>query len=343
MPATLYAALHVAPTASLTQIRRAYRRLALKYHPDSNQDDLPLQQCEAYLKQLSNALEVLSNTRLRALYDRLGADGLVGHSFKDAHVVFNEFFGTANPFAAVLTPGVDNDAMSAMSADRAVLDPARATNGAGSFKRGRNAIVELPLTLEEIFNGCQKRIRVKRQRITGLQPIFETKFLTVQVPPGTVDGTEIRFCNEGDEQPGCLPSDIIFRVQSVPHKVYQRQGNNLVCHKRVPLIQALTQCVLSLKTLDNRTLSVACHQILSPQTQKVLPGEGMPIPPNLDGGSTPGSPSSRSTTLGTTLPSLRAQPKKRGDLIINFDIEFPTKLSQEQKCLLHQALDPSRH
>ena len=262
---TYYAALGLTPAASLAQIQRAYRRLALKYHPDSNTENLPVQQCELLLQQLSNALEALSDKRLRTLYDKRGAEGLESHSFKDAHRVFDEFFGTANPFEAVLPAAGDGPSPAAralaefaavpkstpyrlFAAPATATATASATATAGAttssslssssssslssgFTKGRTAAASLPMTLEELFNGCQRRICIKRKRVRpgGAGFEHETCYLNVHVPPGMPAGTEIRFENAGDEEPGCLPSDIVFRVEERPHPQCVRSGGVFFC------------------------------------------------------------------------------------------------------------------
>ncbi len=162
-------------------------------------------------------------------------------------------------------------------------------------------------------------------------------------------------------------------MQSQPHARFQRRGHDLVCRERVTLLEALTSCVVAVQLLDGRTRSVACHSIISPQSRKVVEGAGMPIPEaearaaeaaasgpgvrigdfnSSSNGSSSGISGNSSSTdgsggggggggatrLGTTLPRIGSQPRRYGDLVIEFDIVFPTSLSQDQKALLHQAL-----
>lgn len=333
LASTHYQALQLKPSATHEQVIAAYRRLSLKYHPESNHDDLPHEHCVALLRQVSNAFEVLTNKRLRTRYDALGVAGIEGYTFKDPQRVFDQFFGTANPFAAVLPSEPTN--VSDHNPESAFQDQAPL-----GVKKGRTAAAALPVSLSELYKGCQKRIKVKRQRVfgsaSGVQQ--EVKYLHVQVPPGTADGTKIRFENEGDEVPGQLPSDIVFEITSVPHPVYERRGNDLVCRKKISLLQALTNCITKVETLDGRMLSLATHTIITPQTRKVVRGEGMPIPAHcaLD------SAQNADRSLGTMLPPLHQQPKRYGDLIIEYDIQFPSHVSQHQKQLLHEALRPSQ-
>lgn len=370
---TYYSALGLQPSATEQQVKRAYRRLSLKHHPDCNQDNLPREQCELLLRQMSNALEVLTDKRLRTLYDKHGAAATDRHVFKDPQRVFDEFFGTANPFEALLPTdaSASSDILSSYHAmsprsgtagtptmttgrnsagkNAGITSPSTTQRPVGSFEKGLTAAATLSLTLEELYTGCEKRIRVKRQRVISMRTEQQTKFLNVRIPPGTLEGTEIRFENEGDEVPGCLPSDIVFRIQAQPHAEFERRRNDLVCRKRISLLQALTQCVVQVTTLDKRVLSVACHSIITPNSRKVVKGEGMPIPAPLASSKT-GSQHSRSKALsprsetkqgsafGTNLPPVHLAPRARGDLVIEFEIAFPTQLDQNQKALLQQAL-----
>ena len=165
------------------------------------------------------------------------------------------------------------------------------------------------MSLEELFAGCTKRIKVTRAR--GGKP--EEKVLEIAVKPGYKAGTSVTFEREGDETPGGPPpADLVFVIAEKPHERFTREGNNLVYKARLSLADALCGSTLSVATLDGRTLSVALTDVVSPGASKTVKGEGMPI--------------SRT-------------PATRGDLIIRFDtVVFPRALSEDKKRALRALL-----
>lgn len=137
------------------------------------------------------------------------------------------------------------------------------------------------------------------------------KILTINVKPGWRAGTKITFPKEGDQGPNNIPADIVFIVKDKPHPVFKRDNDNLIYTATVPLGKALTGCVVDVPTLDGRLISIPINDIVKPGYQKVVPTEGMPI---------------------------SKDPNTRGDLIIQFNIEFPNQLNPEQKRMLKEAL-----
>jgi len=107
-----------------------------------------------------------------------------------------------------------------------------------------------------------------------------------------------------DEAPGQIPADITFTIAEKPHPRFRREGNDLHYTATVPLADALTGCVVNLTTLDDRSLSVPVSNVVSPDSVKVVRGEGMPI---------------------------AKTPQVRGDLRIGFKVQFPKQLTEQQK------------
>ena len=172
---------------------------------------------------------------------------------------------------------------------------------------------QLNCTLEELYSGATKRIRVTRQRLNpdNQSTREEAKVLEIQVRRGWKKGTKITFENEGDEAPGVVPADIVFVIGEKPHPRFTREDNDLVHTARITLLQALTEFTLELNTLDGRTLSIPCNEVIRPNSHKVVRGEGMPLPKN---------------------------PSQRGNLIVKFDIAFPSHISEDKRALLRRAL-----
>jgi len=106
-------------------------------------------------------------------------------------------------------------------------------------------------------------------------------------------------------KPGVIAADIIFVVTDKQHQYFSRDAdNNLLYVAKLNLRDALVGCVVSVPTIDGRVLSIQVNEVIQPGTQKRIPGEGLPIP---------------------------KRNGERGDLIVAFDVAFPTNLSNEQK------------
>jgi DnaJ family protein B protein 4 len=130
------------------------------------------------------------------------------------------------------------------------------------------------------------------------------EILTIEVKPGWKKGTKITFPEKGNEQPNVVAADLVFVIDERPHDVFKRDGNDLIMTQKIPLVDALTGCVVTVNTLDGRILNIPITETVHPGYEKVVPKEGMPI---------------------------AKEPGKRGNLRIKFDIKFPSRLSSDQK------------
>ncbi|XP_071800793.1 dnaJ homolog subfamily B member 13-like [Asterias amurensis] len=309
-----YGILGLTRSAIDADIKKAYRKLSLKYHPDKNQESGAPEK----FKQVSEAYDVLCDPRKKAVYDQFGEEGLKngvpegkmesgawthGYTFHgDANKVFREFFGGDNPFSEFF--------------DESDGDPSMGFGGLrGRGRKKQDASIErdLTLSLEEIFHGCTKKMKISRRVMNedGHTSSIRDKILTITVKKGWREGTRITFPKEGDQGPNNVPADIVFIVRDKPHPRFKRDGNDLVFTARVLLGKALTGCSVEVPTLDGRLLNIPINDIISPGYEKIVPGEGMP---------------------------LSKAPEHKGNLVIRFDIEFPKQLIPEKKHLVKEAL-----
>lgn len=233
--------------------------------------------------------------------------------FQDPNEVFAKFFGTDNPFSVFSSMGFEEDA-GGPSSFRTVFSsmggPMSGMRG-GAARGPRKAPPvkqQLPVSLEDLFTGTTKRLRVTRKLANGTTA---DKVLEVPVKAGWKKGTTITFEKEGDEAPGVIPADIVFVIGEKPHPRFEREGNDLVHTARITLKQALCDHTLTLATLDGRTLSIPCNEVLSPSTVKRVAGEGMPISKG---------------------------PGGKGDLVLKFAITFPTHLDTATRAQLASLL-----
>lgn len=136
--------------------------------------------------------------------------------------------------------------------------------------------------------------------------------LKIRVKPGWKKGTKITFEDKGDEKPGSLPADIIFFVDEKRHPIFKREGDDLQLGVEVPLIEALTGCTITVPLLGGEEMTLSFDEILYPGYVKVIPGQGMPKP---------------------------KQEGKKGDLRLNFLVEFPRELSDDQRSNVKNILN----
>uniref|UniRef100_A0A8C5RLS5 J domain-containing protein n=1 Tax=Laticauda laticaudata TaxID=8630 RepID=A0A8C5RLS5_LATLA len=202
-----YAGLELNRSAKDADIKKAYRKLALKYHPLKNKDP----GAPGKFKQLAEAYDVLSDPVKKAVYDKFAEEGLKGGiplefgidtPWTEGYVfhgnpekVFREFFGGDNPFAEFYT------------AEGAEVNMAfGGLRGRGVKKQDPPIERDLYLSLEDLFFGCTKKIKISRRVMNedGHASTIKDKILTIDVQPGWKPGTKITFKEEGD-QIDCLP------------------------------------------------------------------------------------------------------------------------------------------
>ncbi|XP_013416666.1 dnaJ homolog subfamily B member 13 [Lingula anatina] len=310
-----YSVLGLSRSAADADIKKAYRKLALRYHPEKNFGD---QVAAEKFKHIAEAYDVLSDPRKRATYDQFGEEGLKGgvpqgsgesgawtqgytfHGNPDK--VFRDFFGGDNPFQEFYDR-VDGDMVMGFGG----------LHGRGAKKKDPPIERDLALSLEETFHGCTKKMKISRRVMNedGHTSSIRDKILTITVKKGWLPGTKITFQEEGDQGPNNVPADIVFIVKDKPHPRFRRSGTDLIYTAKIPLGQALTGCTVEVTTLDERILNIPINDIVHPGYTKRVPTEGMPI---------------------------SKDPSQKGDLIIEFNIEFPRQLTPEKKDLIRKAL-----
>ena len=175
---------------------------------------------------------------------------------------------------------------------------------------------EVFVSLEDIAKGVEKKMKISRTVFDEMgNQRNEEKVLTINVKPGWKAGTKVTFAREGDKIPGKVPADIAFIIRDKPHHTYTRDGSNICYKHSLTLKEALCGSVAQIPTLDGKKVGLnLLDEVIKPTTVKRLQGYGLPFP---------------------------KEPSKRGDLVVNFDIKFPEKLSQSSKDILFDVL--SKH
>lgn len=399
MGADYYKLLGISRDAGEDEIKKAYKKMALKWHPDRNAGS---EEASKKFKEISEAFEVLSDKNKRTIYDQVGEEGLKGggpapgagfpgfaggsgfssssgfpggatftftsgpggastggFAPTDPHKMFESFFsqlgggmggmggspmfggmGGSSGFGSMGGSSGFGGASGGRSGGRSgtsgmgrspnIFDDDDDTGGGGSYfgmpggmpserqapghqsstSTSSSAPSEttrpLKLSLEELYSGTTKHLKVSRRLLGGST---EDKVLEIQVIPGWKSGTKIRFPRAGNEQPNGEAQDLVFVVEEKPHEVFTREGDDLICRLRIPLVDALTG-VDGKKTvvaLDGRKLQIPLPGgVVKPNQETRIPNEGMPI-----------------RKQGST--------KKKGDLIVRWDVVFPDRLTPTQK------------
>lgn len=339
-----YKVLGIAKDASDDEIKKAYRKMALKFHPDKNKS----KGAEEKFKEIAEAYEVLSDKKKKKIYDKYGEEGLKGGgggapqgehgenyswSFHgDPNATFTSFFGGNNPFDVFFNMGGPGGQQNTrfFSGQPEAMDVDDDFGFGGGFggihqqtrsnsQRKRQdppVLHDLRVTLEDIFRGCTKKMKISRRVLTedGRSTRTEEKILEINVKPGWKEGTKITFPKEGDQGPKKTPADIVFTLKDIAHSVFSRDGTNLIYKAKIPLRDALVGTNLKVPTIDGRTITVPCKEVIKPNSRKRVTGEGLPYP---------------------------KQPSRRGDLLITFDIVFPDHLPSTTKEILSDCLPSS--
>ena len=227
-----YATLGIARDATADQVKRAFRRLARKHHPDLNAGD---RAAEERFKAINEAYEVLGDADTRRKYDELGANWKL---YEQAQAAGRDPFAGAGPAAGggrgTRVRTMSEDDVRRLFGDERFSDFFRTFFGAETRWTGRDGWHagpdverELELTLEQAFGGVTRRITV---RDGG-----STRTLDVRVPPGVDDGSRVRVPGARLAARGGSPSaDLYLRVRIAPHEVYTRKGRDLHMRGAVP-------------------------------------------------------------------------------------------------------------
>lgn len=351
MEKDFYEILGIPRDADADTIKKAYRRLALQFHPDRNPGD---KAAEEKFKECAHAYEVLSDQDKRMRYDRFGHAGLggfgsgAGHGFADASDIFEAFgdiFGDI--FGGPQRGGRGGAARSHKGSDlRYILeidllevltgskrDIEFTTEGMCGTCEGNGAE---PGTSPEVCSACEGTGQIvrsqgffsmattcgtcrgrgqvirkpcKRCKGKGREPL--ARQLTVNVPPGVDNGTKLRLTGEGEGGFLSGPAgDLYVEIRVRPDARFEREEDHLIGKLKISYLQALLGAEISFQTLN------------STETIQVSKGTA------------PGS-LFRVSGLGT--PNLRSG--RRGDLILQVEVEIPSRLTKEEERLLREIAD----
>jgi len=337
-----YEILGISKSATDKEIKKAYRKKAIQYHPDKNPDD---DSAEEKFKEAAEAYEILSNADKKARYDQFGHaafEGGAGGGFGGGGMNMDDIFSQfGDIFGGAFGGGGGFSGFGG--------------GGRRARVKGSNLRIRVKLTLKEILNGVEKKVKVKRlvqadgvtyktctacngqgqvTRITntilgrmqtaatcptcqGAGEVLDSKpsganaqglvskedSVSINIPPGVVDGIQLKVTGKGNEAPGnSVAGDLLVVIEEEPHKTLKREGNNL----HYDMYISISDAVLGVgKEIDTLTGKVRIKIDAGTQSGKIL------------------------RLRGKGLSSLEGYGK--GDLLIHINVWTPQELSKEQK------------
>jgi molecular chaperone DnaJ len=284
-----YEVLGVAKSATPEEIKKAYRKMAIQYHPDKNPDN---PEAEDKFKEAAEAYEVLSNPEKKQRYDQYGHQGVGGSSgygsggmnMEDIFSQFGDIFGGGGGggFGSFFSGG----------------------GGGRRTKKGTNLRVKLKLNIQEISNGVEKKIKVKRHviaqgvtfkscstcqgsgqikkvvntmlgqmvsastcavcggsgQIVDKKPaeadarglIVREEVISINIPGGVAEGMQLSMSGKGNEIPGGIPGDLLIVIEEVEDQILQRDGNNVIFDLHVSFVDAALGASIEVPTIDGK-------------------------------------------------------------------------------------------
>ena len=271
-----YKILGVAKGATAEEIKKSYRKLALKYHPDRNKGD---KDAEAVFKNISEAYAVLSNPEKRAQYDTFGADGFQNRFSQedifrgaDFSNIFREFGfggGSQNIFSQIFGGMGGAGAHQYRGSGTPFGGSCGAQRGYSQGIRGQDLGYDLTLTLEDVI-ASSKRI------ISYLVDGAEER-VSIKIPAGISHGKKLRLPGKG--RPGAHggpAGDLLVTVTLLPHPVFRREGDDLYMTHHLTYSQAVLGTTIELETIDHKRLKLKIPPGTQNNAKFRLKGYGVP-------------------------------------------------------------------
>ena len=297
-----YKILGVDKSATQDEIKKAYRKLAMKFHPDRNAGN---KSAEEKFKEITEANEVLSDPEKRKKYDTLGSNwkqyqNTGGHGFNDFYSNFGggrrqpgssyEFSGDINDIFGGMGGGGFSDFFESFFGGE---------RGFGGRSRTQKTAVDVEanmnITLEDVFNGGEKQISI------------DGKKLKIKINPGTKDGQKLRLKGLGRSKTASgEKGDLYLNLHILRHPFYEIKENDLYYNLDVDLYTAVLGGKENIRTLDGKTISIAIPE--GTESEKLLKLKNLGM--NKDGG--------------------------RGDLFVKIHVTIPKGLNKEEKELFNK-------
>jgi molecular chaperone DnaJ len=343
-----YQVLGVDKSATTEDIKKAYRKIALKYHPDRNPDN---KEAEHIFKKAAEAYDVLGDSEKKKRYDLYGIEGLKGteargyNTFEDIFEAFGDIFGGGSIFEDFFGGG----------------------RGRGrAQRRGASLKCDIEIDFREVATGIEKKIELTRKEFCdvcrgtgareGTSPVIcpycrgkgevqqsqgfftlrttcpkchgngriiespckkcggsgrypKKSVISIQIPAGVEDGMRLRLSGQGEPgDNGAPPGDLYCDIHVKTHPIFKRQGDDVLCEVPITFAQAALGCTIEVPTLTGNIIQVKIPK--GTQNNEIIPirGEGFP---NLHG-------------------------YGKGNLLVQVSVEVPVKMTARQEDLLRE-------
>ncbi|MBL4589001.1 MAG: molecular chaperone DnaJ [Alphaproteobacteria bacterium] len=349
MSTNFYKVLDVGPTADKAEIKKAYRKLAMKYHPDQNKDS---KEAEAKFKEINEAYDTLKDPQKKAAYDQYGHDsytqqgsgggaGAGAAGFGNFSDIFEDMFGgmggggrsTAGPMrgadmqfqmdisledayngkeAKIRVPSIEkcNTCKGSGSKDSGGAEKCSSCNGNGRVRAQQGFF-----TIERTCPTCNGEGQIIKDPCSpcgGAGRVKKEKTLKVNIPTGIDQGRRIRLAGEGEAGfKGGPPGDLYVLIGVKSHKFFKRDGANLHCRIPIPMTTAVIGSSIEVPTIDGKKSKVKIPEGTQTGQQFRLKGKGM-----------------------TVLKS-----STHGDMFIEIYVETPVNLDKKQKKIIQDLGD----
>ena len=295
-----YATLGVSKSASAAEIKKAYRKLAMKYHPDHSKGN---KSAEEKFKKISEAYAVLSDPKKRKQYDTYGSSDF--HQRFSQEDIFRNFdfsdifkeFGFTGGGRRTGDGGFRFSFGGGGS-------PFGGHPGQQQAVKGSDLVYELPVSLLDVAKGAEKQIAFEHKG--------RSENISIKIPKGMVDGKKLRLTGKGETSAYGGPSgDLYIKVKVMDDPVFKRDDYDLIVYRSLKLSQVLLGVQIDVPTIDGRELSLKIPPGTRHKTKLRLGGHGLP----------------------------HMKGSGRGDLYVVVLVDLPKQLTDEQKKLVSKLAD----
>lgn len=327
-----YDTLEIKSDASEADIKKAFRKMSAKYHPDKNQGN---EEAHKRFVEINKAYGILADPEKRQIYDLRGSQGLEEHLNGGGQM---DMWGNrrgqprgpnAQAEIAVDLAELYNGAVKEMSMQKNVIcNKCRGTGAKDGQMTKCKTCNGKGVRLQKVTMGGGMSMQMQTHcdvcggkgtthaescpTCRGRKVLPTKKTLIVQIEKGMKDGQEIIFARESEQSPDYMPGDVIFVLKQSPHSTFKRDGNDLHTDLTISLKEAITGFSKRIRHMDGHFVDVSSNEIIQPFQVKKIAGQGMPI---------------------------QGIPSSFGELHVRFVVELPKKLTQADIEILQRVFE----
>ncbi|MEQ9404144.1 MAG: molecular chaperone DnaJ [Cyclobacteriaceae bacterium] len=284
-----YEILGVDRNATKDELKKSYRKTAIKYHPDKNPDD---KEAEEKFKEAAEAYEVLSDDEKRSRYDRFGHQGVGGANggfsgggmnMEDIFSQFGDIFGGGNPFESFFGGGggrsqrtrkgtnlriklklnlkeVANGVEKKIKVNRLIVDPSttfktcQSCNGSGQVRKVMNTMLGQMMSTSTcpVCGGSGQTVESRGDGVDSSGLKREEEVISIKIPAGVTDGMQLSMSGKGNEVAGGIPGDLLILVEETEDRILSRDGNNVIYDLYLSFVDAALGTSVEVPTIDGK-------------------------------------------------------------------------------------------